>query len=302
MNSCRLLTISAMIIWAAVAVTATPRAFSHRHDPIFSSFSSADIPAESCSDVHMRFDGHDAVVQSEERTVTKAEAPTLRIHANANGPLDVRGWDKDSYSVTLCKAAEEGADAQSLLSQIHLSLNNGDLRVSGPSSDGRWSAHLIVRSPNASTMELEAHNGPVTLSHVDGNLKARVDNGPITVNGCSGELDLSAHNGPVTLKDNSGKQTVHAENGPMSLALSGNSWEGAGLDAHTINGPVTLEVPSGYKSGVLLESYGNGPFQCHASVCSEGRKTWDDDAKRVEFGSGATLVHVSTVNGPVSVR
>jgi DUF4097 and DUF4098 domain-containing protein YvlB len=243
MNSCRLLTISAMIVWAAVAVTAAPRAFSHRHDPIFSSSSSADFPAESCADVHMRFDGHDAVVQSEERTITKAEAPTLRIHANANGPLDVRGWDKDSYSVTLCKAAEEGADAQSLLSQIHLSLNDGDLRVSGPSK--------------ASTMELEAHNGPVTLSHVDGNLKARVDNGPITVNGCSGELDLSAHNGPVTLRDNSGKQTVNAENGPMSLALSGNSWEGAGLDARTTNGPVTLELPSGYKSGVLLESDGN---------------------------------------------
>lgn len=300
MNSCRLLTVSAMIVWAAVAVTAAPRAFSHRHELAYSS--PADVPAESCADLHMRFDGHDAVVEAEERTITKAEAPTLRIHANANGPLDVRGWDKDSYSVTLCKAAEEGSDAQSLLSQIHLTLNDGDLRVSGPASNGRWSAHLLVRAPKASTLELEAHNGPVTLSDVDGNLKARVENGPITVTGCSGELDLSAHNGPVTLKDNSGKQTVHAENGPMSLALSGNSWDGAGLDARTTNGPVTLEVPSGYKSGVLLESDGNGPFQCRASVCSEGRKTWDEDAKRVEFGSGPTLVHISTVNGPVSVR
>ena len=51
-----------------------------------------------------------------------------------------------------------------------------------------------------------------------------------------------------------------------------------------------LQIPSGYKSGVILESDGDGPFQCHSSVCSEGRKTWDDDRKRIEFGSGPTLV------------
>jgi Putative adhesin len=300
MNSCRLLTIFAMVVWAAVALTAAPRAFSHRHVMAFSA--STDFPAESCADLHVRFDQRDAVNQSEERTITKAEAPILRIHAKDNGGLSVEGWDNDSYSVTLCKAAEEGSNAESLLSEIHLALNDGDLRVSGPASSGRWAAHLLIRAPKASTLELDAHNGPVTLSHVDGNLKARIDNGPITVSGCSGELDVTAHNGPVTLKENSGKQTIHAENGPMSLALSGDSWEGAGLDARTTNGPVTLEVPSGYKSGVVLESDGHGPFRCRASVCSEGRKTWDEDVKRIEFGSGPTLVHVSTVNGPVSVR
>jgi len=66
-------------------------------------------------------------------------------------------------------------------------------------------------------------------------------------------------------------------------------------------GPVELQIPSGYKSGVILESDGHGPFKCHSSVCSEGRKTWDDDRKHIEFGFGPTLVRVSTVNGPVSV-
>jgi len=114
-------------------------------------------------------------------------------------------------------------------------------------------------------------------------------------------LDLSAQNGPVTLEGNGGKQTVHAENGPVTLSLSGNSWEGAGIEAHANNGPIKVQIPSGYKSGVLLESNGNSPMRCDASVCSEGRKTWDDDLRRIEFGSGPTLVRVSTNNGPVSV-
>jgi hypothetical protein len=74
------------------------------------------------------------------------------------------------------------------------------------------------------------------------------------------------------------------------------------MEAHATNGPVTLRVPAGYQSGVILESDGNGPFSCRASVCDQGRKTWDEEHKRVEFGAGPTLVHVSTVNGPVTVR
>jgi hypothetical protein len=301
MTSRRALTVSAMVIWAAVAVTAAPRALSHRHSATAYA-SIQDLPAESCADLHIRFNHSDTVLQSEERTISKAEAPTLRVHAESNGGVYVSGWDKDAYSVTLCKAAEAGSDADALLSQIHLSLQNGDLRISAPNSDQRWAAHLLVHAPKSSALDLQVNNGPLTLYHVDGNLRVRAENGPVTVTGCTGELDLASHNGPLTLEENSGKQTVLSENGPLTLALSGRSWEGSGLDAHSKNGPVTLQVPSGYTSGVVLESEGYGPFQCSASVCSEGRKTWDGDHKRVEFGSGPTIVRVSTVNGPVAVR
>jgi hypothetical protein len=300
MTSRRALTLFAIIVWAAVAVTAAPSAFSH-HRSVPIAISAVDFPAESCSDLRVRFDHHDAVLDSEERTITKSEAPTLHVRADSNGGIYVAGWDKDDYSVTLCKAAESGSDAQSILSQMHLTFSNGELGVSGPHSSERWSAHLLIRAPKASTLDLQITNGPMTLYHVDGHLKVHAQNGPVTVAGCTGQLDLSSHNGPVTLEENGGQQNVHSENGPLTVSLSGDSWSGSGLEAHTTNGPVTLRVPAGFKSGVILESDGYSPFRCSASACSEGRKTWDDDHKRVEFGSGPTLVRVSTVNGPVSV-
>jgi DUF4097 and DUF4098 domain-containing protein YvlB len=299
MTSRRALTLFAIVIWAAVAVTAAPHAFSH-HTSSPTATAAADFP-ENCSDLRVRFDHHDAVLDSEERTITKSEAATLRVLAESNGGLSIEGWDKSDYSVTLCKAAEAGPDAQSILSQIHLSFSNGELKVSRPRSAERWSAHLILRAPKASSLDLQVTNGPMTLFNVDGDLKVHAQNGPVTVTGCSGKLDLSSHNGPVTLQENTGQQNVRSENGPLTVSLSGDSWNGSGLDAHTTNGPVTLRVPSGFKSGVILESDGYSPFRCNASVCSEGRKTWDDDHKRVEFGSGQTVVRVSTVNGPVSV-
>jgi len=301
MTSSRALTLLAIIVWAAVAISAAPRALSH-HVHSRATTSASDSPAESCSDMHMRFDGHDSVVQSEERTITKAEAPTLRVQAESNGGLYIEGWDKNVYSATLCKAAEAGPDADSLLSQIHLSLQDGLLAVTGPSSHKHWGAHILLRAPKAATLDVQVHNGPMTIDNVDGKVRARAENGPMTVTHCSGELDLATQNGPLTLTENSGKQNVSSENGPLTLTLSGDSWNGAGLEARSTNGPVTLEVPSGYKSGVLLESEGHSPFQCEASVCSEGRKTWDDDHKRIDFGSGPMVVRVSTANGPVSVR
>jgi len=300
MTSRRTLTLVAIVVWVAVALTASPRALSLHHPARH--VNSIDLPAANCSDLHVRFDDHETIVQSEERTVSKSEAPTLRVHAEANGGLYVQGSDQDVYSVTLCKAVEAGSDAQATLAGMHLSLQDGDLRITSPGSGGRWSAHLIIRAPKAAALELQVHNGPMTLDHVDGRVTARTENGPITVTNCTGELSLSSRNGPVTLEDNSGKQSVDSENGPLTLSLSGDSWNGSGIDARTTNGPLTLKVPSGYRSGVLLESDGNSPFQCRASVCSEGRKTWDDDHKRVEFGSGPTVVRLSTVNGPVSVR
>ncbi len=106
MTSRRALTLGAIIIWAAVAVTAAPRAFSRHHSlPLPAAEDSA---VTSCSDLHFHFDHQQAVVQTEERTISKPEAPTLRVQADSNGGLYVEGWDKDTYSVTLCKALKPG--------------------------------------------------------------------------------------------------------------------------------------------------------------------------------------------------
>ncbi|HSC44430.1 MAG TPA: hypothetical protein VLC94_01305 [Candidatus Acidoferrum sp.] len=290
-------------VWAAVLVTAAPRAISHRHSEQPVEISAHDEwPAASCSDLHIEIDGRDAVIQSEEKTITKGEAPTLRVQAESNGGVQVQGWDQDTYSVTLCKAARPGGDANSTLGQIKLTFSNGQLGVTGPNSHREWSAHLLIKAPRAAAMDLNVHNGPMGLFKVQGNLKVHAVNGPVTISGCKGEVTVRAENGPISLEENSGKLDVQTQNGPLTVDLEGTAWTGAGMEAHANNGPVTLRVPSGYQSGVILESDGHGPFSCSASVCNEGRKTWDDERKRVEFGSGPTMVHISTVNGPVSVQ
>jgi DUF4097 and DUF4098 domain-containing protein YvlB len=259
-----------------------------------------DDPATDCSDLDIRLNDERPTIQSEERTLTRAEAPVLRVHEVQNGGIQVHGWEKDTYSVTACKAAV-GSDALRLLSEIKLSVQGGEVSVTAPS--GRhddWTVFLLIRTPRSADVEVSAHNGPVSFYTVDGKLTTRTTNGPISMKDCSGEADISAENGPISFSGTSGKLRLHTQNGPITVSLGAN-WDGSELVADAVNGPLTLRVPSGFRSSFLVESNGHSPVSCHASICSDARKTWDDDHRRIEYGSGSPVIRLSTENGPISV-
>src|SRR5277367_1178221 len=131
-------------------------------------------PATDCSGLHVRFDDEDAKMESEERTVTKVDAPTLRVRPHQNGGVQVQGWDKDTYSVTACKfAANYDGRADGLLAQMKLSVKDGEVSTSGPSDDEDWTVYLLIRAPKASVIDMETANGPLSLYSVDGKLTAR---------------------------------------------------------------------------------------------------------------------------------
>jgi len=262
-----------------------------------------DGPAADCSDLRIEFHDQLAVVESEERSFSKAEARVLRIDELENGGVQMQGWDKDVYSVTACKAADATrGDAKQLLSEIKLSVQGGHVSVGGPSRHRDWTVHLLIRTPRAAEVEVQAHNGPVSFYGVDGKITARGTNGPISMEDCTGEADIAAVNGPISFSGAGGKLRLHTDNGPISVALNASSWSGGGLVADAVNGPLSLHVPSGFQSSLLLESNGRSPMSCHASICGDARKTWDDEHRRIEYGSGSPLIRLSTENGPVSVN
>jgi hypothetical protein len=260
-------------------------------------------PATDCSDLRIRFDEQDAVVRSEERTLTKSEAPVLRVQPHTNGGVQVVGWDKETYSVTACKAAAGTGDAaERILSQISMSIENGRISTKGPGDDDEWTVYLLVRTPKSASIDLETMNGPISLYDVDGKLTARAHNGPISLKNFSGDAEITAVNGPISLDGSRGSVRIRTENGPISVELEGKTWSGAGLTADAKNGPLTLMVPSGYQSSFVVESTNNAPVSCKASICDNARKTWDDEHRRIEYGNAPAVIRLSTVNGPVSVR
>jgi DUF4097 and DUF4098 domain-containing protein YvlB len=259
-------------------------------------------PVADCASLHIRMNDRAAETRSEERIIARPTGP-LSVESEVNGGVQVQGWDKDTYSVTACKAADASSnDIEQIFSQIKLSIENGRVSVSGPSHHHNWTVFLLLRAPKAANLDLRADNGPLSIYDLDGKLQARAINGPLALQGVSGDADISAENGPIDLVENSGKLRLHTENGPISVSLSGDAWKGSGLEGDAQNGPLTVRVPKNYQSSLLVESNGHSPVSCQASFCNDARRTWDEDRRRIEFGNAPAVIHLSTVNGPIAVK
>lgn len=261
----------------------------------------AQQPADDCSKQHYRFgekEGHVA------RQVIEAGNLRSLTVSTANAPLSVTGGNDSGYTITVCKAAMRQED----LDAIRVTVEGGELRATGP--DGRkWSISYKIQAPSGGDVRLETANGPVSIRDYDGALTARTTNGPVSLTNVSGVTDVTTANGPVSITGSSGTMKVKASNGPLSVTLSGTHWAGGSLEASTENGPLTLKMPSNYASGVVAGALGRGPISCQAAGCERFRDALSitrerraDEPRRIELGNGAAAVHVTTRNGPVSIR
>jgi hypothetical protein len=261
-------------------------------------------PLTDCDEINIRFDD-DAGVRAEEE-LPVANVRSLKIRSSTHGSVRVVGWDRPTYAVKACKAAAFAAD----LAQIRTTLAGNEIITEGSDRGDSWVVVYIIRTPRNATLDLAARNGEISLRDVVGTITARAENGPISLKDSSGTIDAETHNGPIALAGGSGNMRLVAQNGPIDVNLAGSSWEGGKLDVQTENGPLSLVLPRHYRSGVVVESDGHGPVSCRAEGCRDRNRDFrsndeDDDndrPRRFELGQGAQTVHLSTNNGPLTVK
>jgi hypothetical protein len=263
----------------------------------FNISTSDDAPAD-CSAIQVSSREYETAAAEE--TLSVGSGP-LQVSPGGNGGVWITGTTDQVFSVRACKFAmgRDEADAESKLSAIQIENTGGHLTARGPSGR-QWTVFFIVGAPRGATIAAETNNGPISVRGVDASLTARATNGPIAIRDSRGQLDARTQNGPISIEDTGGDVKVAAENGPLTVRLGGAEWAGEGLEGETSNGPLSLSVPSGYRSGVVVEADGRSPFTCRR--CDEAQRTWDDDSRRVQFGSGPARVRLKTVNGPVTVK
>jgi hypothetical protein len=242
--------------------------------------------------------------EAQEQFTVPMSADVMQVTAAKNGGVKlIGGGSGNAYEVTVCKYA--GADSQSegdaLLKQITAEHSGNSIGVHGPDHN-HWVAMLIIQVPQGANMRVSAHNGPVSAKELSGTFQLESVNGPISMRHVTGKVTASAKNGPISFDGQGGDYDLETQNGPISIDLESQSWQNGKLDARANNGPISLHVPKGYQSGVVVSSDGHSPMSCDAEVCTEARKTWDDNQRRIEFGPSSPVIRISTHNGPVSVE
>jgi hypothetical protein len=249
-----------------------------------------------CGDLTVTSD--DEIARAEESLALPAGSP-VKLSAARNGGVWIIGSQGTQVEIDACKIAlgSSLSRAQETLAGVRVTQQGGTVSATGTGS--RWHVYFIVRAPRGSNVSADTTNGPLSLRDAEGSFTVQATNGPVSIANSRGTIDARTQNGPISLKGGAGELTLRAQNGPLSIKLDGVAWDGPGLTGETRNGPLSLTVPDGYRSGVLVEADGHSPMRC--SGCSDARKTWDDAARRIEFGSGPQIIKLTTSNGPVSV-
>lgn len=272
-----------------------------------------DRNVESCGDIQIRYDRRYA--ERAEDAFTLPGSATFQVKMPSNSGVYVIGERRGDFGVTACKAARRADD----LGEIRVSPQGSSVSFQGPTG-GDWLVFLIVRAPRDAAVDLEVKNGsiavrelsgkvlarttngPISIVNSSGELDAKAVNGPISLDGCTGSGKASAVNGPISFEGSAGTYRLDTQNGPIAVALEGDRWDGGGLDARAVNGPLSLKLSEDYRSGVVVEMHGSGPVSCPDSACQKARKSWDNDSRRIEFGDANPVVRLSTKSGPVSIQ
>lgn len=216
---------------------------------------------------------------------SKATGATIRVDGRRNGGVSITGWDRDSVHVrALIKVrGRTAAEARELAAAVKVDLTGVTPSADGPASSGRnsWWVSYDIMVPRRSNLWVQTVNGPINVADV------------------TGKIELEATNGPVQMTGLAGDVKGRTQNGPLIVELTGERWEGAGLDASTQNGPVQLSIPKNY-SAELQTGTQNGPMSLGIPITVQGRI--NPRQISTTLGSGGARVRVMTQNGPVAVE
>jgi hypothetical protein len=213
-------------------------------------------------------------------------AGALNVDAGNNGGISIEGWDRNEIRVraVVQASASSASEARALAGQVQVQAGGGRIYATGPDSTRRewWSVSYKINVPSRNDLDLRASNGGITILGVSGNMR------------------FDTTNGGVKLQDVGGRVNGATRNGGLNVTLSGNRWEGEGLDVETSNGGVTVTIPDGYNAELETRTV-NGGLRIDFPITVQGELT-SRRGLSTTLGSGGPLIRARTTNGGVNIR
>jgi hypothetical protein len=259
--------------------------------------------SDECSG-HLRGGDDDYRASVRDEEVKTISNQPLTITAEHNGGIEVTTWDKPEVSLKLCKqvSMNDETEGRKLLAETRLEINGSQITVHAPEGNHHsLGTVLLVKAPKDANLNLNVHNGGVSLSGFTGTAEAHAQNGGISFRRSTGKLTAEAENGGVSIKDCGGDVNIKVENGGLSIALP-ERWEGKGLEAHARNGGLLVSVPKNFNGGLEVVASEHTSITCKDDICKAGERTWDNGHKLFRMGGTNPQVRASTDNGGIVIE
>jgi len=215
-----------------------------------------------------------------------------------NGPISATRASGGQVEVSAVKREGDRGDAEEVtfdvvehgsgvtICAVYPSRDSDEPNECAPGSRGRMNVKdndtkvtFTVRVPDGVNLVAKTVNGDIEADRIGGNVHAATVNGDVEVAG-AGVVEA---------------QTV---NGSIDATMGESSWSGD-LEFSTVNGTITVSLPSGVAADVRASTV-NGSLETDFPLTVQGR--WGPKSLRGTIGGGGRGLHMSTVNGGIHLR
>lgn len=231
--------------------------------------------------------GGDKIQFSEAREITLPATDLLEVSGERNGGVTVKAADRADILIRACVHASAQTDeaARNLARSVQIETNPILRAPAAASGENVWtSVSYEIFVPRRTNLKITTYNGGISIS------------------GVAGKTEFDAKNGGVNLKNLAGEVRGKTRNGGLNIALSGNTWTGAGLDVETTNGGINLSLPENYAANLETGTV-NGGFKSNIAALQIERKERQRAIKlNTSFNGGGAPVRVVTTNGGVKIN
>jgi hypothetical protein len=225
-----------------------------------------------------------------------------------NGAITVDGREEDSCEVkaVITGRAKSVETAKDIADRTKVSLkksgNKITVEIKKPTLGWNKSVNVSLEAkvPNKTNiLLLGTHNGPVTVSNIQGKVDSTTHNGRIKASEVSGEIKLKTHNGGVTCDEISGNAWMRTHNGSIKASYTADAPNVCEILLRTHNGSIELKTPPNISAAVDLSTH-NGSINTDLPITVSG--TVSKNKLNGKIGEGLGKLQLGTHNGSIKLR
>ena len=247
------------------------------------------------------------------RTITRHEnvkllfGGTLTVSGAPAGSITIEGWNRSELEVeaSIELQAPTAADLD-LLATVNTFVIDADVDhmriLTGGTHDRAfmkktfknfpktliglpWKIDFHIKVPNLTDLDIDAGNGPISLSGVEG------------------ALHLNAVNSDANLSLTGGLVSVLVQRGTVNLRIPARSWHGLGAEFKVAAGKLNVELMPGFSADLNAVVLGLGAIAVTApDVKPRERDGITARSMRARAGAGGATLAFTVADGTIEIK
>lgn len=278
------------------------------------------VTLSACS-INVDSQGH---IERDEKRFTVQGVPDLDL-ATFDGPIEVRGWDRDEVLVTIEKRAQEKEDLERIVVTTEQKGSRIVVDARSPGSNTYVGigvfispmAKIIVNAPRTSNIVARSGDGSITVDRITGKIELKTTDGSIKAIETDGDLLVETGDGSLTLEDVVGRIEARTDDGSVRISgvpsvvrvRSGDGSvvlrvrRGATMTEDwlvtTRDGSIVAELPDGFSANIEAEPGDGDRARSELTLAGQEGGTRDERVLRGQLGSGGKNLVLRTSDGSI---